>query len=477
METKRTDVAVIGAGTAGLNAHREAVRAGRSVLLIEEGPYGTTCARVGCMPSKLLITPANLLHELTRYERFGLSFCGNVHVDGPAVLRHVRRQRDAFVEGMVRLTEAIPSDQRLRGHARFVGPTTLEVEGFRVEAKAIVIAAGSGPFIPPSFDRIADRVLTSDNIFELQDLPGTMAVIGTGIIGMELGQAFHRLGVKTTLFGYSDAIGPLTDPAIQEKMKDVFGGQLQMRLSVRITDAFAAGDGMHLRWHRPDGSEFEDVFETVLMAAGRRPNIKHLGLENIGVPLDERGLPHFNRHTMQCGDRPIFMAGDVDDDLPVLHEAAAEGIIAGTNAAAFPKIRPHPRHTPLMIAFTEPQMARAGKSFARLEEGSFAAGQADFDDQARAVILGQNEGRLRIYAETDTCRIIGAEMFVPGAEHLAHQVAAWIQQNMTVEQALALPFYHPVLEEGLRAALRDLAAALQITGKCRRQDMAIMPGT
>jgi dihydrolipoamide dehydrogenase len=477
MSYRKVDVAVIGAGTAGLNAHREAARAGRSVLLIDRGPYGTTCARVGCMPSKLLITPANLAHEVSRYELFGLSACGGIHVDGPAVLRHVRRQRDAFVEGMVRMTEAIPAAQRLMGRARFTGPSTLDVDGVTVEAKAIVIAAGSSPFIPPVFDRIADKVLTSDNIFELERLPSSLAVIGAGVIGLELGQAMHRLGVRTTIFSTSDSIGPLTDPLLQQSVKDVLGRELSFRLSVRMVEAFADGTGLHLRWRGPDGNEFEETVEAILVAAGRRPNIGALDLEKTGLALDERGLPAYNKNTMQCGDSPIFLAGDIDDYLPVLHEAASEGIIAGSNAAAFPDVQPHPRHTPLLIVFTEPQIAIAGKRFADLEPDTCEAGQEDFEDQARALILGQNQGRMRIYASREDCRLVGAEMFVPGAEHMGHMLAAWIQQDMQVQQTLQTPFYHPVLEEGLRAALRDLAKKLAITGKCRRQDLAIMPGT
>lgn len=477
MNERQVDVAIVGAGTAGLNAHREAVRAGRSVLLIEEGPYGTTCARVGCMPSKLLITPANLAHELSRYELFGLSSCGGIHVDGPAVMRHVRQQRDAFVNGMVELTEAIAPEQRLKGHARFVSPTILDVNGVKVKAKAIVIAAGSVPLVPPPFDSITDKILTSDNVFEIPDLPSSLAVIGTGIIGLEIGQAMHRLGVHTTFFSYNDRIGPFTDPMIQDSVTDVLGSELNFQLSVRITEAFTSEKGIHLRWRGPAANEFEEVFGSILVAAGRRPNVSRLDLEKAGLPLDEKGLPSCDRHTMQCGNAPIFMAGDVDDYLPVLHEAASEGIIAGINAANYPQIRPHPRHTPLLITFTEPQMAIVGKRYDDLDAGAFEAGQADFDDQARALILGQNQGRMRVYGYKDDCRVAGAEMFVPGAEHMAHLVAAMIQQGMNIQQTLEMPFYHPVLEEGLRSALRDLAARLQVTGKCRPQDLAIMPGT
>ena len=148
METRNVDVAIIGAGTAGLNARREVEKAGQAPLLIESGPYGTTCARVGCMPSKLLIAAADAAHEISSAGVFGIDVRG-IGIDGPRLLGRVRSERDRFAGFVVRDTEALPSEQRLVGHARFVGPTTLQVGGdTRVEARSVVIAAGSSPFIP-----------------------------------------------------------------------------------------------------------------------------------------------------------------------------------------------------------------------------------------------------------------------------------------------------------------------------------------
>ena len=207
METRSCDVAVIGAGTAGLTARRGAVKQGADVVMIESGPYGTMCARVGCMPSKLLVAAADVAHEVAGADRFGIRVPGGLHVDGSAVLERVRRERDRFVGFVVESTEAIVEDQRLRGHARMVGPTTLEVgDHTRVEAKAVVIASGSRPQIPSSLEHLADDVLVNDDVFELKDLPESLAVVGTGLVGLELGQAMHRLGVRTSFFSHSDGL-------------------------------------------------------------------------------------------------------------------------------------------------------------------------------------------------------------------------------------------------------------------------------
>ena len=174
MHVLRVDVAVIGSGTAGLNARRQVEKEGRSVVMIESGAYGTMCARVGCMPSKLLIAAADVAHEIGAAERFGIRVPQGVRVDGRAVLERVRRERDRFVDFVVRDTVALPEAQRLRGYARFVGPSTLEVdplhpgeEATRVEARAVVVAAGSEPWVPPPFDAIRDQVMVNDDVIVL----------------------------------------------------------------------------------------------------------------------------------------------------------------------------------------------------------------------------------------------------------------------------------------------------------------------
>jgi len=164
---------------------------------------------------------------------------------------------------------------------------------------------------------------------------------------------------------------------------------------------------------------------------------------------------------MQCGDHPIFIAGDVNEDLPLLHEASDEGRIAGENAARYPDVRPAQRRTPLAIVFTDPQLAIAGTRYADLVPGSFVRGQVSFESQGRSRIMLRNVGRLHVYADVANGRLLGAEMIGPAAEHMGHLLAWAIQARLTVAQALAMPFYHPVVEEGLRTALRDAKARLE----------------
>ena len=475
MDTRHVDVAIIGAGTAGLNARREVEKQGGRPLMIEGGAYGTTCARVGCMPSKLLIAAAEVAHAVAGAAQFGLP--ATARIDGPAVMARVQRERDRFVGFVVTDTEAIAAEERLLGQARFTGPTTLEVGGHTcVKARAVIVATGSTPFVPSPFEAVRAHLLTSDDVFDLPDLPESLAVIGAGVIALELGQAMQRLGVSVAFFSPAEAVGPLTDPEVARVARRDLSAELDLRLGTQMLAATPEAGGLRLRWRDIDGTEQEESFARVLVAAGRRPNVAGLNLAATGLALDQAGLPAADPGTAQCGDAPIFLAGDVAGDIPLLHEAADEGRIAGANAMRWPAVQRAVRRTPLAIAFTDPQMAMAGLRHDLLPAGAHAIGQVSFENQGRARVMARNRGLLRVYASTTDCTLIGAEMFGPGAEHMAHLLAWSVQQRLSVPQALAMPFYHPVLEEGLRTALRDLAAQLGVLGQCRPEDLADAPG-
>ncbi len=476
MKTKNVDVAIIGAGTAGLNARREVEKAGASWVLIESGPYGTTCARVGCMPSKLLIAAAEAAHNVAHSREFGVNV-ENWHVDGRAVMQRVRSERDRFVGFVVDSTEAIPEEKRLRGHARFIGPKTLQVgDHTRVEAKSVVIATGSRPWIPPQLETIRDDVVVNDDVFDWEDLPESIAIFGTGIIGLEIGQALDRLGVKVAFFNPFDELGRFSDPEVVAKAHKVFGKRLELHLRSDATGVDKVDGGYRIRWTDINGKDHERVFERVMSAAGRRANIEGLDLENAEIPLSDRGLPISDPRTLQCGDKPIFVAGDVSGHRPILHEASDEGRIAGSNAAKFPDVQATVRKTPLEIAFTEPQMAIAGERYAELDPDSIEIGSVSYDNQGRARVMGQNCGLVRLYGRKSNCRLVGAEMFGPRVEHTAHLLAWAIQEGLTLPELLDKPVYHPVFEEGIRTALRDLAKNLRIAGQCPPQDRGEGPG-
>jgi dihydrolipoamide dehydrogenase len=171
---------------------------------------------------------------------------------------------------------------------------------------------------------------------------------------------------------------------------------------------------------------------------------------------------------MQCGAAPIFIAGDADDEVPRLHEAADEGRIAGDNATRFPDVHPGLRRAGLGIVFTDPQIAVVGGGRRAAQATTYVTGTVSFDDQGRARVMQRNRGRLNVYAEVGSGMLLGAEMLGPDAEHLGHLLAWARQLDLTVADMLKLPFYHPVVEEGLRTALRDAFAKLDAASRKRR---------
>jgi dihydrolipoamide dehydrogenase len=461
MNKLTVDVAVIGAGTAGLAAYRAAKSHDKHAVLIEGGPYGTTCARVGCMPSKLLIAAAEAAHMVGVAPAFGVH-AGPLRVDGKAVMRRVRAERDRFVQFVLDGVDKIPEADRPHGCARFIDGKRLQVDDHTmVSANSVVIATGSRSQLPSELRALDDRAILSDDMFDWEDLPESVAVFGTGIIALELGQALHRLGVRVALFGRSDRMAQLSDPAVNDVAARVLSAELDLRHRIELQEVRRDDDGVKVRSRSADGTERTERFSYVLAATGRTPNVETLNLHHTGLVVDTRGLPLYDRQTMQCGDSGIFIAGDASGERLLLHEAADQGRIAGDNAGRYPDVQPGLRRTSLTVAFTDPQIATVGEVYRDLQAGRCAIGEVSFEYQGRSRVILQNAGLLRVYGEYGSGRFIGAEMIGPRAEHLAHLLAWACQSRMTVEQMLQMPFYHPTIEEGVRTALRDLDEKLR----------------
>jgi dihydrolipoamide dehydrogenase len=463
------DVAIIGAGTAGLAAYRAAKTAGASAVLIEGGVHGTTCARVGCMPSKLLIAAAEAAHGAELAGGFGVHLDGSIRIEGTEVMARVRSERDRFVGFVLRDVERIPESDHVRGNARFENDHTLVIdERQRITAKSIVIATGSRVSYPAAFEKLGDRLIINDDVFDWTDLPQSVAVIGPGVIGLELGQALHRLGVRVAVLGRGGRVGPIADPEIRAYAIQTFSREFVLEPDAHFVGMEREGDRVVIRRRNEAGVEFTEHFDYVLAATGRTPNLAGLALENTTIDRDAAGSPVVDPSTARTlsssGPSPIFVAGDATNFIPLLHEAADEGRIAGENAARVAGTKPvmcGMRRAPLGVVFTDPQIAIVGGGWQTLMPGRYAVGQVSFEDQGRSRILFKNKGLLNVYGDIATGRLLGAEMIAPAAEHLGHLLAWALQKQMTIEEMLQMPFYHPVIEEGLRTALRDLDAKLR----------------
>ncbi len=449
---RNVKVAILGAGTAGLTALGIVRKHTDDYVIVNDGPYGTTCARVGCMPSKALIHIANDYHRRGAFEAVGIRGGDGLRMDVGAALAWVRSYRDARVAPNLRPTDRA-GERNIPGRASFEAPDVVRVARAdggeeRIRAEAVIVATGSSPIVPAAWREFGDRILTTDTLFEQTDLPRRIAVVGLGAVGLEMGQALSRLGLEVSAFEMRNSVAALTAPAVRTEAAAHFAEEFELHLGHPV-ELHADGDAV-----RVVAGEGGVTVDAVLAALGRAPNVAGLGLERLGLPLDERGLPPFDAHTTQVGDLPIYIAGDVDADRVVMHEASDEGFIAAWNAVHGPtRFR---RRTPLTIAFTDPEIAMVGLPHAALPEGTATASH-DFSRQSRALAMRSAAGRLEVYAEPGSGRLLGAELMTPHGEHLAHLLALAIERELSVAEVLTMPVYHPVLEEGLRSALRSLA--------------------
>jgi len=452
---KEVEVAIIGAGSAGLYALSQVKKKTNNYLLINDGPYGTTCARVGCMPSKSLIRISEYYHDRLDFEKSGIQNSDKLSISVPDVLKRVRKHRDILVAGNIKNITRL-GNKVLSGRAEFINANILKVGDDVIVAKKIIIATGSTPIFDPEWEAFKEHILTTDELFEQKDLPPTLGVLGLGVIGLELGQALSRLGIKVTAVHSKEFIGVLSDPAVNDVMIALCQKEFDIWLGGGRAVLSKVGNKIQI-----SNDEREVLVDKVLVAIGRKPNLDALKLENLGIALDKRGMPNFDAQTMQIEDLPVYIAGDVNADRPLLHEAADEGRIAGYNAVK--TNRKFKRKVLLSIVFTSPNIAFVGKAYNDIkDDDNVITGSYDYTKQSRAMLMNINAGIANLYVQKSDGKILGAQMAVPQGEHLAHHLAWAIEQGLTVYDMLELPFYHPTLEEGLYALLLNCVKKLGI---------------
>ena len=456
--SEHLDVAVLGAGTAGLNAMGQTRRHTRNFLLIDGAPedeLGTTCARVGCMPSKALIHIAESYHARKQFRKLGIEGADALSIDTEAAMERVQDVRDILVDRVLGNSIDKMGEKFRNEYAQFIDAHTLKVGEETLTADKIVIATGSRPIVPAAWREFGDQVLTTDSFFEQERLPASMAVIGLGVIGLELGQALAQLGVEVTGVDALDTIAGITDPEINRTAVELVQKEFPLIL----------GEPAQLEKHgeliRVTVGDHQFDVEKVLVSIGRRSNIDRLGLENLGISLNPSGLPDFDPHTMALTEAPhIFLAGDVDADRPLLHEAAYEGKIAGHNAASG-TVTAFKRYVPLHITFSDPNICQVGQGLDTLDGSRIVIGKFPMGPHGRALVMANNKGLIHLYADKQSGKLLGACMVAPRAENLAHLIAWCIEQDLSLNDMLRHPFYHPVYEEALQSAIRDGLAQME----------------
>lgn len=454
------DIIIIGAGTAGISAYKEAIKHTPNILIINDGPWDTTCARVGCMPSKVLISTANRMYDIQHADEVGLTV--KSEIDTSKVMQHVRKLRDRFTRATLKDVDSWNPKHKINGQAKFINEHTIEVNGQSYSAKSFIISVGSTPNYEAAWkEELGNKLITSDEIFELKTLPKSIAVIGSGVIAIELAQAMQRLGVETTVFARSKKVGVLSSPKLQQIAQVELCKDLNIKFEILPTSVESTQNGIKLNFI--ENAESKHIYvDYVLAATGRQSNLKTLNLENIDSSFSDLKKLPVDNETKQLLNLPIFIIGDAFTQTPLQHEAASEGKLVISSCLNFPKLANLKQITPLGIVFSNPEMAVVGSSYSNLSKLGIEliTGYASYEKQGRALVLGKNKGAIEIYIDRNSRKLLGAELFVESAEHMAHLLAWMISENVTIDDILQKPFYHPTLEEGLRTAFKHVRRQL-----------------
>ncbi len=411
------DLAIIGGGAAGLTAAGFAVQLGARVALVEKRRLGGDCTWTGCVPSKTLIKAAKVAHQMRTADRHGLVPI-EPKVDLRSVMDHVR----AVVADVYRGES--PDALRAEGidiferSARFLDPYTIAIEGGALTARNILVATGAHPFIPPVAGLGDVDYLTYENIWDMEMLPDRLLVVGAGPVGCEMAQAFRRLGARVTLISSRDRILRRDDPDASRVLAEVFEGEgIELRYNSRAERAWKVGGSIHLI----AGSE-ELVGDALLVAAGRRPTVGGLGLEEAGVAYTDRGIQVDD--DLRTGRRHIYAAGDCVGGYQYAHYAGWQAFMAVRNAL-LPGSSKGVNDLVPRTTFTDPEVAHAGMTEAQArarfgDEIAICNWSMERVDRARTE--GDTEGFIKLVHKRDGA-LLGATIV---AARAGEAITEWI---------------------------------------------------
>ena len=442
---KRYDLAIIGGGTGGLVSAHIAAGLGARVVLVERARTGGDCLWTGCVPSKSLLAAAELAHRMRTADRVGLQPV-RPEIDFASVMARVR-QAQAVIEPH-------DSPERLRAagvevvhaDAAFTGPRTLRAGGREIRFRRAIVATGSRPAVPAVPGLPDAAPLTSENVWDLGELPRRLLVVGGGPLGCELGQAFARLGSAVTLIQSGPRLLPRDEPRAGELIaRSLQADGVDVRTGVRLesVEARAGGGGTATL---PGGASIE--FDRILVAAGREPGTEGLCLDAAGVELAEDGAVRVDGR-MRTSNTGVYAVGDVTGEMPFTHVAAHHARVATPNALL--GLRRHAAHEHIpWVTFTDPEVAHVGltteQARARWGDGAVTA-EADYADLDRAITAGEPSGFALLVGDPRG-RLVGATVAAPAAGEAIAELTARMAQKAKIDAVSTTVHAYPTFAEG-----------------------------
>jgi pyruvate/2-oxoglutarate dehydrogenase complex dihydrolipoamide dehydrogenase (E3) component len=469
---ERYDLAVIGGGTAGLVSAAVSAGIGAKTALIEQHRLGGECLWTGCVPSKAIIRSAAVLHTLRRAADFGIDVQGG-RADFAAVM--------ARVHAIIRRIEPHDSPERFRGmgvdvlegRARFVSPEEADVAGRRVRSKRWILATGSRTAVPPVPGLGDGGFLTHETLWDLRALPESLLVLGAGPIGIEMAQAFARLGSRVTVVGQAAQVLEREDPEIAAVLQRQLEREgITLHLGHRAT-AVRVDGGMKIATVRGDSGETEVRAAEILVATGRRPNVEEMGLEALGVEVGGNGVAV--DAALRTSASNVWAAGDVAGPYRFTHVADYQARIAAPNAL-FPLRRKADYRVVPWCTYTDPEVARVGltEAEARGEWGDKAGVyRYDHDSLDRALCDGEPDGLTKLVLDPKG-RIVGAHVVGPRAGETIHEAVLAVRHRLKLSDLSGMIHVYPTYPESLKRAADAFVRARYSGGLARRvADLAV----
>ena len=458
------DVIVIGAGPGGYVCAIRCAQLGMKVACVEKrATLGGTCLNVGCIPSKALLQSSEHFDEAMHK----LADHGVVVSDVKLDLAKMQARKGEVVGANVKGVEFLFRKNKvtwLKGAGRIVSPGKVEVAGQAYDAKHIVIATGSESTPLRGVEVDETQIVTSTGALELAAVPKHLVVIGGGVIGLELGSVWRRLGAEVTVIEFLDRLVPGMDGEIAKSLERVLVKQgLKFKLKSKVTGAEKAADGVTLTVEPAAGGTPEKIkADVVLLAIGRRPHVEGLGLADVGVALDERGRVKTDAR-FATNIPGIYAIGDAIAGAMLAHKAEDEGVALAEMLAGQ---HPHINYDAIPgVIYTWPEVASVGKTEEELKSAGIAykTGKFPFTANGRARAMGDLDGFVKILADAKSDKVLGAHILGPDAGTLIAEVALAIEFGASAEDVARTCHAHPTLNESVKeAALAVDGRALHI---------------
>jgi dihydrolipoamide dehydrogenase len=461
------DLVVIGSGPGGYIAAIRAAQLGMKVACVERyASFGGTCLNVGCIPSKALLESSER-YEQARHELVDHG------VDVSEVklnLEKLLARKDDVVaqssRGVGLLFNKNKIDGMLSGHGTILSPTQVQVKHDDgkvtvLDTKRILIATGSKPISLPSIKIDKKVIVDSTGAIAMTSVPKHLIIIGAGVIGLELGSVWARLGAKVTVLEYASKIlGRSDDDVAREAQKLMTKQGLEFTLGVKVTGATVEGDEATVSYEDGEGKTHEVKGDRVLVAIGRRPFTQNLGLETVGIEVDRGGRIPVDAHTFETKVPGIYAIGDVIVGAMLAHKAEEEGVVCVEKMMGMGS---HINYDAIPdVVYTEPEVSSVGKTERELKEAGIAykVGKFPFKANGRARALGSMSGFVKIMADATTDRILGAAIVGPRAGDLIAELAVVMEFGGSAEDVARSSHAHPTLAEAVKEAALGVAGRM-----------------